>query len=386
MIVDPTKKAMELRKTLKKDNQILVVDYTDTIQKKDTTKVIDTMPNIRTGEEVFRTKYNVKEIDKLAHEIYGRKYFDPRKESPEKIEEVVKRSEFDFPLWFKDMEDFKTEDIPDYNSPLMFQVAGCNFHGTGGNGGCLYCFVDDKNNNGIPGKGKTYLGIEDTVESLQSARNEIRNIYKENNIDLDPKVIRASGGEPTIVLDWILDLWEEVDKKDLDFVGRLDSNLSTGKVVDRFEEEGIYRENILDELAEYPIKVLAAIKGVSERNIKENVRADFKMEDQEYSIKKFLEAGFDTYFQMYNPNPKDLREYLEKMDEKIENFSLRVHIGPLKVYGPNKERCRNIEKLKERWDKNYRESCKVIDKYLRENYSVGYKDTPRPDVELELNY
>ncbi len=214
----------------------------------------------------------------------------------------------------------------------------------------------------------------------------LRNIYKENNADLDPKVIRASGGEPTIVLDWILDLWEKIDRRDLDFVGQLDSNLSTGKVVDRFEREGIYRENILDELAEYPIKVLAAIKGVSERNIKENVRADFKMEDQEYSIKKFLEAGFDTYFQMYNPNPKDLREYLEKMDEKIENFSLRVHIGPLKVYGPNKERCRNIEKLKKRWDKNYRESCEIIDKYLKEKYGVEYKEIPRSDVELEINY
>lgn len=386
MIVDPTKRAMELRKTLKKENQILVVDYTDTLQKKDTTKVIDTMPNIRTGEEVFRTKYNVKEIDKLAHEIYGKDYLDPKKEKPEKIENLVKRSEFDFPLWYKEMEDFKMKNICDYNSPLMFQVAGCNFHDGRGYGGCLYCFVDDKSNNGIPGKGKTYLSVEDAVESLQSARSEIRNIYKENNVDLDPKVLRASGGEPTIVLDWILDLWEEIERKNLDFVGRLDSNLSTGKVVDRFEREGIYREDILEDLAKYPIKVLAAIKGVSERNIKENVRADFKMEDQEYSIKKFLEAGFDSYFQMYNPNPNDLENYLEKMDEKIENFSLRVHIGPLKVYGPNKKRCKNIEKFEKRWNKNYRESCEVIDKYLRKNYGVGYKETPRPDVELELNY
>jgi len=386
MSIDPVERALELRKTLiNDDNEILVVDFSDTLEGKDTSKVIDLMPNIRTGEYVFRSKINVKEIDPLAHKIYGLDYFDLESKTSKEIEDFVKKQIFDFPLWFKHNGGFDMKNISDYNIPLLFQVDGCNFHDGESTGGCKYCFVDDKSNNGIPDEGKTLLSVDDTVNSFLKAKEKIKEYYSERESRMNLKVLRCSGGEPTIVLDWILDLWDEMDRRGFDIVGQLDSNLSTGRLVNYFEEEGIYEENILRKLARHPIKVLTAIKGVTNQNIKNNVQADFDLENQMYSLKKFLEAGFDIYPQMYNPDPNKLEDYLIQMDKEIENFSLRVHVGPLKVYSPTIHRLgRSVDSFSKIWDKNYEKSCKIIDSYLRENYGVGYKENVRSDVELKL--
>ena len=40
--------------------------------------------------------------------------------------------------------------------------------------------------------------------------------------------------------------------------------------------------------------------------------------------------------------------------------------------------------MEEEWNSNYKNSCEVIDNYLRKRYSVGYKETTRSDVELIL--
>ena len=115
----------------------------------------------------------------------------------------------------------------------------------------------------------------------------------------------------------------------------------------------------------------------------------------QHSISKFLRAGFDIYPQMYNPSPDTLEAYLQEMDSHIENFSLKIHIGPLKLYGPNKARItaeaikRKVEpadlikEMTSAWDHNYERSCEIIDTYLRERHGVGYRDTTRSDVRLK---
>lgn len=354
------------------------------------------MPNSR-GQFVIRSKYNIKELDPIAVGVYGKDFFDVSKKADKEIEDFVKRAEFDFPLWFKHNKGFSFKRIGDYNPPIIFQVGGCNFHDGTETGGCWYCFVDDTSNDGLPSSGKTYMGIGETVDSAVNARKKIASIYRKVDKDIDPKVIRISGGEPTIALDWILDLWREIEKQNQDFVGQIDSNLSTGKVVDSFEEQGIYEQDILKKLARYPIKVLTAIKGTDEKNIQENVQSTATMEDQIYSIRKFLEAGFDIYPQMYNPNPETLEAYLKRMDnEEIENFSQRVHIGPLKIYGPTKKRLTfeatrigaepevYIQQKKSEWDENYAKSAGIINQYLIDTYGIGYKDVTRSDVKLKL--
>lgn len=395
---DPIQRALELRKTLVRENEnnekeVLIVDFTNTLQGKDTSKVIDLMTNSR-GEYIIRTKYNVKELDPLAVGVYSKEFFDVRKKTDAEIENFVKKAEFDFPLWFKYEKGFRFPEICNYNSPEVIQVAGCDFHDGSERGGCWYCFVDDKSNDGKPGPGKTYQSTDDMIKSAVNARQKVKKIYSEIGKDMEPKVIRVSGGEPTIALDWVYDMWKQIGNQKLDFVGQIDSNLSTGRVVDRFEKEGIYEDDIMKKLARYPIKVLTAIKGIDDRNLQKNVQSTATLNDQIYSLKKFVEAGFDIYPQMYNPEPKHLKKYLKMMDNEIENFSMKIHIGPLKIYGPTEKRLLAEQKSsgkpdlvkakKAIWDNNYKKNVNIIDSYLRENCGVGYKDTPRPDVRLKL--
>jgi len=400
MKVDPIQRALELRKTLVQGNQILVADFSNTLQGKDTSRVIDLMPNIATNQYVFRTKVNVKPIDPLASKEYQTEYFDLRQKTDAEIEEFIRKQEFDFPLWFKHDKGFSMRRAGDYNPPFIFQVAGCNFHDGSATGGCWYCFVDDESNNGVPGNGKALLGIDETIYSMLVARQKIKAQYSKEGHDLSIKVLRASGGEPTIALDWILNLWREVEKRGCDFSGQLDSNLSTAQVVDQFEKDGIYEPKTLDKLAAFPIKVLTAIKGVDALNLQENVQAKATMEDQLESIRRFLKANFDIYPQMYNPNPSTLRQYLERMDREIENFSLRIHIGPLKAgYGPTKKRLelealalgkdkehkeKFIRSKAETWADNYNRGCEILDNYLLQSYGVRYKEITRSDVRLKL--
>lgn len=394
--VDPIQRALQLRKTLRLGDKVLVADFTDTLQGKDTSKVIDLMPIVGTNYYVFRAKVNIKELDPIASERYGVEFFDITQKTDEEIEAFIRKQEFDFPLWYKYDKDFSMPGVCDYNPPFILQVAGCNFHDGSSAGGCWYCFVDDKSNDGKIGKGKTFLGIDETIESMLSAREKIKAAYKKKNKDLNLKVLRVSGGEPTLVLDWILDLWREVSRRGLDFVGQLDSNLSTGTVVDSFERQGIYESNILKKLAEYPVKILTALKGVDEENLQNNVQSSATMEVQEYSLKKLLKVGFDIYPQMYNPNPETLEYFLKEIDGKIENLSLRIHLSPLKIYGPNTQRLmlearRNgmdpeefIAEKKKEWDENYKKGCEVLDSYLRKEYKVGYKEVTRSDVKLRI--
>ncbi|MBN2459699.1 radical SAM protein [Candidatus Woesearchaeota archaeon] len=397
MKTDAVKRALELRKTLRKDDKVLVVDFSNTLQGKDTTKVIDLMPNVATGEYLFRAKFNIKNIDPKAALEYKVPFKDVRNMPEKEIEDFVKRQEFDFPLWFKHNEGFEMKKITDYNTPFIVQVAGCNFHDGTETGGCWYCFVDNISNNGKPGAGKAWLGVDELVDSMQAARAKINDFYRNNyDYNLDIKVLRISGGEPTIVLDYALDVWRQIAKRGLDLVGQIDSNLSTGSVVRRFEKEGIYKRHILEKLAEHPVKVLTAIKGTDPISLQDNVQSNPSMKEQLYSIKRFVNAGFDIYPQMYNPNPLTLWNYLEKMDRHIENFALRVHIGPLKIYGPTTQRLTHeanrlgiapetlIAQKKQEWDDNYKNGCDVINSYLQEYYGVGYKNRVRPKVPLKI--
>lgn len=395
-MTDPIKRALRLRETLVKENKVLVADFKETLQGKDTSKVVDLMPVIDTQYYPFRTKVNIKEIDPIASKKYDVDFFDMSKKTEQEIESFVKKQEFDFPLWYKHESQFSMKKIHHYNLPFILQVAGCNFHDGSSLGGCWYCFVDDKSNDGILGENKIMLGIDETIDSMISAKEKIKKQYNDSGYDMDIKVLRTSGGEPTIALDWILNLWREVDKRGLDFVGQLDSNLSTAKVVEEFEDKGIFEKNILEKLAEYPVKVLTALKGVDDNNLQNNVQSKTSLKDQEYSLKRFVEAGFDIYPQMYNPDPSSLRQYLERIDSVIENIALKIHIGPIKVYGPNSSRLSSkaheqgvdpkgfIEQKKKQWDCNYNDSCEVLDKYLKDKYGIGYKQTSRSDIEVKV--
>src|SRR4030042_1544998 len=174
MKTDAINRALELRKTLVKGDQVMVANFPGTLQEKDTTKVIDTMTNVSTGDLIFRAKYNVKDINPKAAKDYCLLPKDVKTMPPAEIEEIVKRAEFDFPLWYKYDEGFDIRKVLDYNTPFIFQVAGCNFHAGSETDGCWYCFVDYFLNDGDWATGhKSWLRPVEAVDSMIDARKKL---------------------------------------------------------------------------------------------------------------------------------------------------------------------------------------------------------------------
>ena len=342
------------------------------------------------GNYVFRIKINSKRIDPLAAAAYFKEHRPIEQMSDKEIEEFINHEEFDFPLWFKHEPGFNVRRANDYNGPIILQVGGCNFN-------CVFCFVDDKSKDGKKCPGKVFTSVEDAIAGFISAKQEIIDFYASKGCIIDPKVVRISGGEPSFILPWIVDLWKEIDKRGLDFVGQVDTNLST--VISLPSSQKYWSK-----LARYPVKVLAGIKGVTTENITENINVPgddgckeevLTIEEQALALKKLVALGLDVYPQVYNPDPEKLWDWLCDMDAEIENFSLRVHIGPLNAdYGVTKARLTKeavglgidpveyIAYKKKEWDRRYQDSVKVIGQYLLDNYGLLYRETTRSDVKL----
>ncbi|MFA6594000.1 MAG: radical SAM protein [Candidatus Buchananbacteria bacterium] len=388
-VSSPLERAQALHQTIvTPGGRLLVADFSTTLQGKDTSKVIELMPN-QDGRKLFRFKFNAKEVDPLAAGAYGKKFVDTSRLSPGEIEECLKQQEFDFALWFKHIAGYELSRALDYNAPFILQVAGCNFHSGACDGGCLYCFVDNELNDGQRETGKKWLvDVDDVIDSFLMARDKVREIYKkQTGVDLNIKVLRVSGGEPTIALDWIIKLWRRIEERGEDIVGQVDTNLSTPHLwpIDYYRH-----------LAVFPVKVLAAIKGTDNANLRDNVQANATISDQVFCLRTLVEAGLDIFPQMYNPNPDTLVKWLNMIERNIENFALRVHIGPLKPYGPTLARLKakalregkdpekfSAQKIKE-WETHYQKCCGILDGYLRGRYGVGYRQTVRSDVKLSI--
>lgn len=386
-VSDPLSRATDLRKTvITPDGRLLVADFSGTLQGQDTSRVLELMPN-RAGHQVFRFKFNAKDVDPLAAKVYGKDFIDVNEIPNSQIQDCFKKQEFDFALWYKNTPGYSFNNILNYNAPFILQVAGCNFHSGTCDGGCLYCFVDNELNDGLPETGKKQLvDIDDVIDSFLAAREKVKRIYLEQaGTDLNIKVLRVSGGEPTVALDWIIKLWRRIEERGIDCVGQVDTNLSTPHLwpIDYYRH-----------LAVFPVKILAAIKGTDNANLKDNVQANATISDQVFCLRTLVEAGLDIFPQMYNPNPDTLENWLEMIERHIENFALRVHIGPLKPYGPTKARLRarairegkdpeefTTQKIQE-WENNYRVGCMILNGYLYNKYRVYYRDNVRSDVKL----
>jgi uncharacterized Fe-S cluster-containing radical SAM superfamily protein len=118
-------------------------------------------------------------------------------------------------------------DPRDYNRVFAIQLNGCTYE-------CAFCFVPREINTPELGKGR-YFSAQEIIDFFEKAWKTSIEEGKE------VKVIRLTGGEPTsIVPELIVDIWKEIDARDLsdDIYLWVDTNLSTK----------IYMEKIADEL------------------------------------------------------------------------------------------------------------------------------------------
>jgi uncharacterized Fe-S cluster-containing radical SAM superfamily protein len=380
-LVNPIEKGAELRQKLVRDKKILCADFTGTVQAEDIRKRNDLIQDVDTGAYCYRAKINVKDFDDNER---AKKNLPPFDFSD--LDAIYKalKFEFDIPLWFLRGAGDQLENIKHYNLPMILQLKGCNFHDGTEIGGCTFCFVDNKSNSGEQ-LGGIWLSPQNVV-----------NTYKSISDKLDIHVIRVSGGEPTLVLDFILDLYETLQKKGIKAQMQFDTNLSTGRLIDQFIGEGTYPLHILDMIAEFNPKVLVAFKGTDNENLQSNIQADCTIEDQIYSLKKFVKAGIDVYPYIYNPNPDTLSYFIDSLEQNFSDILPKIHIGKLNVYEVTKNRLRLmaieqdttydelLAKYTKEWTSNYERSCEIMDELMIMKYGVAYKGMERPSIQIKL--
>ncbi len=380
-LVDPFKRGIFLRKKLAKEGKVLCVDFAGTLQEKDIHK--DLIKDVDVGRYVYRCKINIKDFDPEIRTEKGLPPFDFSDENAI-FETIDADTNFDIPLWFLRKAGDKIENIALYDLPLIYQIMGCNFHNGTKIGGCIQCFVDDKSNVPCVKRG-AWLSAQNVVDTFEAVK-------KSQGI----RVLRTSGGEPTLALDHILHLYEELVKRGHQVLHQFDTNLSTARLIRDFEINGVYPPYILEKLAEYDPGVLVSIKGTTDQNLQENTQSKMTILDQIDALTMFVKAGLDIYPSIYNPDPEHLEEYMERMDGIFENFLLKSRVFMTKVYSPMKERIANIAEKEEidpeallgtyvmKWITNYQRACEILDQMLLERYGFGYKFYERPGIKISL--
>jgi len=382
-LIDPFERGKELRPKVRKYNRILCADFTGTVQAEDIRKRNDLIQDVDIERYCYRAKINVKDFDdneRAKKGVYNLFDFSDEKA----IKEALKM-EFDIPLWFLRGAGDELKNIKHYNLPLILQLKGCNFHDGTEIGGCTFCFVDNKSNSG-EAEGGVWISPENFVNTFQAVSDKL-NIH----------VLRVSGGEPTLVLDFILDVLREIDKRGLiNAQMQFDTNLSTGRLIEHFVDTEIYQPFILENIAVFKPKILAAFKGTDEKGIQNNTQTSCILSDQIHSLKMLIYSNLDVFIYVYNPNPNLLRSFTNILDKEFEDILPRIHIGKINEYEVTKCRLSLIaleqnrpyeevlgEKLKE-WKENYEQSCEIMNDLMMHRYGVGYKEIERPSVKIKI--
>jgi len=376
------KRGLHLRKQLVNERgEVLCVDFAGTLQAADIQKRTDLIPDALNGKYCYRAKINVKDFDNLER---AKKGLPPFNFNDEKAIYEALKEEFDIPLWILRTTGDDIKNIRKYNLPLIYQIKGCNFHSGRKGGGCKFCFVDDDSNSGEISNG-VYLSPDNIVATLETVK-ESKNIYH----------VRISGGEPTIVLDHILALLKLLNLTSPGTITQFDSNLSTGHLIEYFIQQSIFEDHILEKMAEYDPKVLVCFKGTDNEDVIHNIKSGCPIEEQIYSLKKMVAAELDVYPHIINPNPLKLKEFLERLEDEIENILLKLHIFRINLYEPNKERIRlmaneagisyetGLKYFETEWTLRHQCAEDIMNNLLYKKFGVNYKEVERPGIRLRV--
>lgn len=384
-MINPERMALKRRASVYKEGKLLLSNFEGSEQLEDLKK---TKGHVQGAlEQFYRVKTNVKD--------------EPMKEFYETGNPRVLM--FDFNWWPLTRMQGRQED---YNNVFVYQLKGCNV-------ACNFCFVDYFNNNGQVSHGAKFFSVEEIVEVFVKKREELKKQGKTVN------VLRASGGEPSLVPEQWLALLQEIDKRSLsnEVYVQSDTNLTTGRVLDALMEKGEIDKHILEKIAEYDnFGLLSCFKGTDPEGFSEMTRCGPEFfEDTFYSLKKLTDAGIAVYPHVINPNPNTLEALMKRLELMYgpEAYPL-MHVFNIGAYGPVKQRLKTegkaiVEKALEKlhgklspemltlnedflksfpeehlegtameWKVNTRIGEDILDRLVKERYGIGYKRASRP--------
>ena len=219
-------------------------------------------------------------------------------------------------------------DPREYSKVFTIQLSGCDFD-------CNYCYVPKQINIANPELGR-YFSAKEIVSHFLSAKA---------NSKEPMNVIRISGGNPTIVPEVIVDVYNEIRNQNLDVYLWIDSNLSTVKYLEGLED------NIKNILNQKNVGVVGCFKGICKEDFSLLTGAESEYYKNQFETAKwFLERGTDFYVYLpalvyKNDIEQKLNIFIERLRGIDKNLPLRVEVLEIIDYPGAKLNFERAEKL-----------------------------------------
>lgn len=220
-------------------------------------------------------------------------------------------------------------DWNEYNKPFIIQVAQCNID-------CWYCFVDKKLREGKEDIDGCKVGDWFTAE-------EVIDMWRHSGRN---KVLRISGGEPTLASGFLMDMVKLV--ADEECLLWIDTNLSTGnhlfnaidKRTDMFggsNDYGVFEYG-------WNVGVCGCFKGFTDKQASDTTGADRGLLDRQIEMARRLidDTLFEPFFYVpgiveKNKNLGEIKDDISNLFHRLrhevhENAPLRTHVLEIKNY------------------------------------------------------
>jgi uncharacterized Fe-S cluster-containing radical SAM superfamily protein len=303
---DPEKRAELLRPRMMKDGKYLIA------------KIAGSGEEVKEDEEriayatYFKFKWYIDKPELLA--LSSKEMWSPKLlgivENPLSADlKNIKKLEFQNPPFSAAFRmKGKIGDPRNYNRAFTLQIAGCNY-------GCNYCFVPPETNACNLNFAK-YFSVKEIIDYFLKAREEFKEPIN---------VIRITGGENTIVPEFLLDIYSEIEKINGTYLW-VDTNLSTTKYMERVESD------LKDVMQKRNVGVTGCFKGTCKEDFSIITGSEPKFYEKQFEAAKlFLKWGTDLYVYLpalvYEKNiEQKMTGFIEMLQELNKNLPLRVEM------------------------------------------------------------
>ena len=317
---NPSKRAEIVRNRMIRNGKYLIAKIEGSGQERKDKKVLD---------KYFRYKNymdNKEWFSASLKEVWSPKFLGLSSHFQSRPIEEIKKLEFQNPAYSAAFR--LGGDTRNYSKVFTIQISGCDFD-------CNYCYVPKQINVANPELGR-YFSAKEIIDYFLSAKEKSKEPMN---------VVRISGGNPTIIPEIIVDIYNEIKNQGLDVYLWIDSNLSTPKYLENLEG------NLKNILNQKNVGVVGCFKGTCKEDFSILTGAEPKYYQRQFETAKwFLEHRADFYVYLpaliYEGNIEEkLTMFIERLRELNKNLPLRVEILEIIDYPGAKLNFERAEKL-----------------------------------------
>jgi len=327
-MINPEIRAKLIRNKMMKNRKYLIAKIEGSGQERDPNKILDAYfryKNYISGD----TEYEKQLLEAPLQKVWSSKFLGLNEDLSKPFDEI-KKLEFQNPAYSGAYRlHNKKGDPRNYNKVFAVQASGCTFN-------CNYCYVPREINNANPNFGQ-YFSADEIVKHFL-------NVKQKSTESMN--VIRLTGGEiPSIIPEMIIDVYNEMEKQNLDGVYLwVDTNLSITKYLEKME-------NDLKEMMQKNVGVVGCFKGICKEDFAKltGTKPEF-YKNQFEAAKLFLDWKTDFYVYLpalvYENNIENkLREFIERLQNVNKRLPLRTEMLIIKEYPGAKQNMEIYEKL-----------------------------------------